>query len=210
MVVLGIELSVDEFIVVFRYLTHTGFAQQVVALVHLYAERVECAHHFLHVGDNGLIAVGQFCQVVSFYFVVERELNLFGVYHDKFQLRRVLLEQERGNHCIQPDRFTRASGSCHEQVGHLCQVGDVRFVADGFAKGDGQFHLSAVAEGVALQHVLHRHNLRLGVGHFDTDGAAAGNGRDDTDTQGRKTEGDVVFQTLDFRYSDTWCRLDFV
>ena len=69
--VFGIKVAVDEFVVVFGYLAHTSLTEQLVALVHLDAEAVEGTHNLTHVGDDGLLAVGQLSQIVALYLVVE-------------------------------------------------------------------------------------------------------------------------------------------
>ena len=210
MPVLGVELTVDKLVVVLRNLAHLRNLQQVVALIHLDAERVERAHHLLHVSDDGLLAVRQLGQVVPLDLAVERQLHLLGVDHHKLQLRRMFLVEQRRDDGIQAHRLTRTRGTCHQQVGHLGQVGHKGLVRDGLAQRHRQRHLAAVAESVALQHGLHRHHLRLGVGNLDTHRALAGDGGDDADAQRRQRQGDIVLQRLNFRDAHAWRRLDFI
>ena len=136
MPVFGVEVTVDELVVVFGYLTHTRLTEQLVTLVHLDTEAVEGTHDLAHVGDDGLLAVGQLCQIVALNLVVKGEFHLLGVHHDELEFRRVLLEEQRGDDGVETHGLTCTSGTRHEEVGHLGEVGDVGFVANGFAEGD--------------------------------------------------------------------------
>ena len=92
MSVLRIELAVLEFLVVFLDVARSRYLQQVVACVHLLAQRVERAHHLGHVGDDGFGSlVGHHCEEVLFERSIDRELHLLGVNEHYLQFCRMLL-----------------------------------------------------------------------------------------------------------------------
>ena len=92
MSVFGVQLAVAELLVVFLQVAGAGFLQQVVAVVHLYAEALQRVHHFLYVGDNRLVVlVLDLCQEVIDYRRIDAELHLLRVNHHQLQLCRVLL-----------------------------------------------------------------------------------------------------------------------
>ena len=76
---------------------------------------------------------------------------------------------------------------------HLGQVSHEDLVGDGLAQRHRQLH-RRLLEFLAVEDALHRHDLRLGVRHLDTDGSLAGDGRDDADAECREREGDVILQ----------------
>ena len=122
----------------------------------------------------------------------------------------MLFVEKGGNDGVEAYGFSCACGTSHEEVRHFGEVGDERFVADGFAEGDGKFHFPAVAEGIALEHAFHGDDLWLGIGDFDANSAFAGDGGNDADAEGGETQGDVVFKAFDFRDSYAWGGFDFV
>ena len=86
------QLVVDKLIVIFVNLPYLRLLQQVVAMVHELTERVERAHHLLHVGDDRLILVlRQGGHVVGRNLIVDAELHLLRVDQYELQLIRVLL-----------------------------------------------------------------------------------------------------------------------
>ena len=95
MTVVRVEPVVKVKSVIVLYLVHTCGLEQVVAMVHQCAERVERAHHLLHVGDDGLVVVlGQTGHEVLGYLVVGGKLHLLGVYQHKLQFIGVLLVEQ--------------------------------------------------------------------------------------------------------------------
>ena len=62
----GIQLPLDEFLVVFLDVAHLCIFQQVVTGVHFDAERVERVHYLGGVCDDGLFFVRQLRQEVLF------------------------------------------------------------------------------------------------------------------------------------------------
>ena len=183
--------------VVFLDVPHLGFLEQVVAVVHELAEAFERLHHFRHVGDDGVFAVGNFGEEMVLNRGVHAKLHFLRVYHHEFQFGGVLLVEQRGDNGVQADRLTLTRGTGNEQVGHLGEVHHKGLVRNGLAEGDGQFVLRFL-EFLGVENALHRHDARVLVRHLDTDCAFAGNGRDDADAEGGEREGDVVLEVSDF------------
>ena len=196
MAVLRVELPFAELLVVFLDVPCVSLLQEVVAVVHLYAEALERLDDLVHVGDDGFFHVFvafDLCQEVVHDGGIEAELHLLRVNHHELQLCRMLLVEERREDDVQADRLTLTRCTGHEQVRHLGEVGHEDFVGDGLAQGHRQF-VVGLLELAAVQDAFHRYHLRLGVRHFDADGALAGDGCNDADAEGAEAEGNVVFQ----------------
>ena len=127
-----------ELLVVFDDVSALGGFEEVVTLVHLYAQGIECAHHFLHIGDDGIFRIGELGQIMALDTVVKRQFHLLRVDHDKFQLRGVLAVEQGSDDGIQSHRFTLTSSTCHQDVWHLSQVEDIGFIGDGLTDGARQ------------------------------------------------------------------------
>ena len=183
--------------------------EQLVALVHFHAQAVERGHHFAGVRDDRVFAVRQLRQVMAHNLVVQGEFHLLGVHQDKLQRRRVPAVQHAHQHGVQTDGLSLARGAGHEQVRHFGHVEDVGLVADGLAQGDGQFGV-AVLELLAGDERAHADDVRVGVGHFDADGAFSWDGGDDADAQRRQAQGDVVLEVLDLADAHPRRRHDLV
>ena len=89
-----VQLAAQELLVILCNLPLTCNAQQLVAVVHLDAERFQRTDYFVGVGNYGFILVGQLGQIVLLQQTVEVELNLLGVYHHKLQLAGMLGEEQ--------------------------------------------------------------------------------------------------------------------
>ncbi|MCM1441426.1 MAG: hypothetical protein NC131_19800, partial [Roseburia sp.] len=153
---IGAQFTVDKFFVVSLNLAHIGIAEQVVAAVHLHAQRVEGGQGLLWVGDDGFVLLGQLGHKVGCYLVVELELHGFGVYKHKLELVRVLRIEKRCYQAVETHRFTLTGGTGHKQVRHLGEVFDKHLVRYGGSEGYWQVHLCAFdAEGIALKHFAH-------------------------------------------------------
>ena len=155
----------------------------------------ECLHHLCDIRDNGLFAVGHLRQEVFEQRLIHGKFHFLRVDHDQFQFGGVLLVEQRSDDGVEADRLTLSRCTGHEEVGHFGQVDHKALVRDGFAQSNGEL-VVRLLEFLRVEDALHRHNLRLLVGHFNTDGVLAGNGGDDANAQGRKAERDVVLQVL--------------
>ena len=98
---LGVELAVDELVVILTQVAYASCLEQVVAGVHLHTKRLEGLHHLGDVGDDGIFAVGELGQEVLLDGGVDAELHLLGIDHYELQLGGVLLIEERGDDGVQ-------------------------------------------------------------------------------------------------------------
>ncbi len=209
MAVLRVQAPADELGVVLLDVAHLGILEQLVALVHFNAKAVQRGHHLLRVGDDRFALARQLGQEVPLDLVEEGELHLLRIHQHELDLARVLLVKERDEDRVQAHRFPLARGTGHQQVGHLRKIRHEGLVADGLAQYDGQI-IFAVLELLAGHHGAHAHDLRIAVGHFDADGALAGDRRDNADAQCRQAQGDVVLQVLDLADAHPGLRHDLV
>ncbi|OPZ99076.1 MAG: hypothetical protein BWY72_00518 [Bacteroidetes bacterium ADurb.Bin416] len=206
---LRVEVAVDKLGIVLFDVADVGHHQEVVTVVHFPSEGVEGLDDFGEVGDDGFAVIGQFGQEMLLNGGVDVEFDHLGVDEDEFELGRVFLVQQGGDHGVETHRFALTGGAGNQHVGHLAEVDGEDLVGDGAPQGHGKFVL-AFLELLGAQHAAHGNNLGVTVGHFNPDGALARYGGDDADAQGGQTQGDVVFQTLDPGNTDTGFRDDFV
>ena len=83
------QLAGAEFGIIFFNVAHLGQLQQVVTLIHLHAQRVKRAHHFLRIRDNSLVVVRQLGQIVILDDGIERELHFLRVNQHELHLARM-------------------------------------------------------------------------------------------------------------------------
>ncbi len=142
-------------------------------------------------------------------FVVQRELNFLGIHQHKLQLRRVATVEHADEHGVQSDGLSLSRGSCHQKVRHFGQIKDVGLVADGLSQCNRQGSVG-ILEFVTGNERFHAHHIGVVVGDLDADGSLARDGRDDSNAEGGQTQGDVVFEVLDFADPDAGCRDNLV
>jgi len=116
---------------------HAHLGHLAIALFHL-------AHGPLQ-RDNGLFRVGHNGGQQMRDAVIDRQFQHLGVDHDHPAFFRRQLVQQRQDHCVDRNGFTRTSGPRDQQVRHLGKVRDHRVTANVFAQGQRQAH-GAVAE----------------------------------------------------------------
>ena len=92
---------------------------------------------------------------------------------------------------------------------HLAQIHHKYFIRNRLTQCDGQV-VSRLLELLAADNALTGYNLRIGVGHFDTNRTLSRNGSDDTDAERRKAEGNIIFQTAYLRNADALLGSDFI
>ncbi len=93
----GIQLTILNFSIVFLNIAGMYILKQRVPVVHFYTERIKSCLDFLRICYHRLIAVKivrYYSKIMILKFIVKTEFNLFGVYHDKFQLRRTFAIQQ--------------------------------------------------------------------------------------------------------------------
>ena len=75
----GVQFPSHKLSIVFLDVSSTGLFEQVVSIVHLNAERIQGAHHFLGVGNDGIFFARKFSQEMPLDVSVDAELYFFGV-----------------------------------------------------------------------------------------------------------------------------------
>ena len=98
-----------------------------------------------------------------------------------------------------------AGGAGHKQVRHLGEVNHEDLVGDCLAKGYGQV-VCRFLKLFAVEDALHRDDVRVLVGNFNTNCSLTGYRRDDADPECAQAECDVVFEILDFVDAHALCR----
>ena len=116
--------------------------------------------------------------------LVRRELDHFRIDHDKLQLRRMFLVEQRGDDGV--DRYGLTCSGCtgYEQVRGLGEIEHKHLVGDRTTIRDRQFHLLLFLEAFGRDDRVHGDDLRLLVRHLNTDRSLTRHRRDDTDTCG--------------------------
>ena len=66
--------------------------------------------------------------------IIDGQFEHLWIDHDQATLFRTKAVEQRQDHGVDRNGFTRAGGSCHQQVRHLGEVGDNRLAIDGFAE----------------------------------------------------------------------------
>ena len=127
-----------------RQVAHTHGGHQLVATLHLGNTPTQRVGGFFHVGHYR-------CEQVR-NALVDRQLEHFRVNHDQPNLGRRCLEQDAQQHGVDADRFTRASGTRHQQVGHLGQISHHRVPADVVPQRKGYWRLGLI-EFAGFQHL---------------------------------------------------------
>ena len=86
MSVIGIQLSVDEFLIVLLDITSLRYLQQVITGIHLLTQRVQGAYHFRDIGNDGVCLLFRyFRQEMLVDGGIDAELHFFRV--DEYDLQ---------------------------------------------------------------------------------------------------------------------------
>ena len=95
MAIVRVQLARCKLLVILLYVMCSRYLQQVVAGVHLFAERVQGANHLRYIRDDWVgLLVGHLGQEVVGYRLVEAELHLLRVYQHYLQLSRMFLVEQ--------------------------------------------------------------------------------------------------------------------
>ena len=196
MSLLGIELTVLEQVVILNDGTDVGVLEQLVTVVHLYAERLERMDNLGGVSYDSVGFIGHLGQEMLDDGRVDAELHHLGVNHDKLELCRMLLVEQGCDDAVETYGLTLTGGAGYKQVRHLGQIKHEHLIGYGASKSHGKLHL-AFGKLTAVQYGLHRYHYGLGVRYFYTDGSLAGYGCYDTYAQGGQTQCYVSFKVTD-------------
>ena len=205
-----LQLVVNELIVILIDLLHLRLLQQIIAVIHQLAERIERTHHLLHIGNDRLLLIlGKGCHVMRRDSAIHAELHLLRVDQHKLQLIWVLLIEKRGDDGVQAHRFTHTRGTSNEQMGNLRKVNHKHLIGDGLTERHWKGHLGGL-ELLGIEHALHRHNLRILVWNLNANGAFSWNRSDDTNAKGRQTQRDVGLQATNLTDAHTFSGRYFI
>ena len=76
----------DKLLVVLLDVAHTCILHQCVAVLHLCTERLEDVHRLGDIGDDGVLLIGQLCQIVLLDALVDAELHHLWVNEHNLEL----------------------------------------------------------------------------------------------------------------------------
>ena len=169
-----IQAAPNKLGVVFFDGPDAGVFEELIAFVHFDAQGIEGIHHFGCVCNDGIFFAWKFGQEMPFNLIEECELNLLWIDQYKFDLRRMLLVEDRNQDGIQANRFTLTSCTCHQQMGHFGEVKNIRFVGNGFAHHNRKLAVKML-KFIRGNKRAHRHHFRIGIRYFNTDGAFSWN-----------------------------------
>ena len=125
--------------------------------------------------------------------LVDGEFHTLGVDEDHAHLLGCRAHHDRRDHGVDEGGLTGTGLAGHQHVRRLGQVGDDVAAFDVLADADDERVLVA-AGGSRAQDVAEGHVFAVGVGDLDTDGALAGDRREDTYVCGGHGVGDVLRQ----------------
>ena len=125
--------------------------------------------------------------------LVDREFHALGVDEDHAHLLGRRTHHDRRDHGVDEGGLTGTGLTGDQHVRRLGQVGDDVAALDVLADADDERVLVA-AGGSRAQDVAEGHVFTVGVGDLDTDGALAGDRREDTHVGGGHGVGDVLRQ----------------
>ena len=182
MTVLRVQLAVDKLRVIFLDVTASCVLQELVTVVHFHTQRVQGLYYLRHVGNDGVLSVGQLGQEMAFNRRIDGKFHLLRVDDDELQLTGVLFVEQGSHDGIQSHRLTLTCRTGHQHVGRLGQIHHEHLVGNGLSECHRQVE-GCFLELLAGQDRTHGYDVRVRVWHFDTDGTLARNRCDDTDTQ---------------------------
>ncbi len=172
----------QHLVVVTLEVAHPDRGHQLVATLHLADAPAQGVGGILHVGDH----LGQ--QMGDTF--VDREFQHLGVDHDEAQIVRRRLVEHGDDHGVDPHRLARASGTGHQQVGHLGQVHHHGFPRDVLPQPHGQ-RIVAAREGLAVQGLTQVDGLAHPVGQLDADKGLARDNLHHPHTAGGERTGEI-------------------
>ena len=92
-----------ETVIILLYIPHLRILKESITVLHLYTQRIKRSHHFLWVGDDGVLLIGKLGEVMAFKFSIQAELHLLRVDHHKLEFRRMFLIQKRCDYSVKPN-----------------------------------------------------------------------------------------------------------
>ncbi|MNQ66978.1 hypothetical protein D3C85_814820 [compost metagenome] len=124
-------------------------------------------------------------------------------------MRRIRLVEQRQDHGVDPHRLTGTSGTGHQQVGHLGQIGHDRVTGNVLAQRHGHHRMAGVI-GLRPQDLGQAHHLAARVGQFKAHQVLARNGFHHPDADQAERARQVLGQVHDLAALDPGGRFDFI
>ena len=178
-----------------------GFGHIAIPLFHFDGDPAKGEENFFRFGDDGDDEVGE--------AVVNLELNDFGIDQDEAEIVGAKSVEEAEEECVDADRFSRAGGASDEGVREIGQVVDQGCPVDVLSKRDGEMGGGGVPLGTFDKIAEEDFDFR-GVGDFDSDRVAAGDGGKNVDSFRLHRAGKITFEVTDSLHSDSWGGIKFV
>ncbi len=110
--------------------------------------------------------------------LVDGQLQHLGIDHDETYVLRRCVVQQADDHPVDRDRFARACGTGHQQMGHLRQIDGHGSALDVLAKRDLKLG-GRLGEAIILQDLTEVDHLARLVRYLDADHRFTGYGRQD-------------------------------
>ena len=116
MTVLRIQLAVDKLRVIFLDVTASCVLEELVTVVHFHAQRIQCLYHLRHVGDDGILSVGQLGQEMAFNRRIDGKFHLLRVDDDGIPVETYgdTLGDTLGSHSCLSILITWVKGEAHD------------------------------------------------------------------------------------------------
>ena len=141
--------------------------------------------------------------------VVYRQLNDLRIDHDHLHFRRVRVEDDRHDQCIDEDRLARSGSAGDQKMGHL---GDIRYndpPGDVLADHIGKFGL-VLPEFLRIDQLLEIDHGGLLIRNFDPDRGLPWDRGFDTYVGSRKVQLDIICKVRDLGYLRSKLRHQFI
>ena len=145
------QLLIEEFLVILLDRAHRCKLQQLIAVIHLHTERLERTHHFVDIGNDGLIFAIKLRKEVFLEYAIEAELDHLGVYHHELEVCRVHLVKQRCNYRIKTYRLTHTGSTRNKQVRHLGHIYHINLIRDSLSQRKRQRHVGLLVLAAVQQ-----------------------------------------------------------
>src|SRR5450830_543271 len=181
--------------------THAQLAHQLVALFHLVHGPVQRVASLAHIGHYG-------CQQMRYAFV-DGHFQHLRIDQYQTHIIGVRLVEQRQNGRVNTHRFTGTSGTGHQQVGHLGQVGYHRLAGNILAQRNRQAGHAIVVD-LGAQDFRQAHDLALGVWQLQSHVILAGYSFHYAYRRQRQGTGQVARQSHDLATLYAGRRFNFI
>jgi hypothetical protein len=178
-----------------------GFGHIAVPFFHFDGDPAKREENFFRFGDDGDDEVGE--------AVVNLKLDDLGIDQDQAEIVGAESVKKAEEECVDADRFSGAGGAGDEGVREIGQVVDQGRPVDVLSEGDGEMGCGGVPLGTFDEIAEEDFDFR-GVGDFDGDGVAAGDGGKNVDAFCLHGAGKIAFEITDSFHADPGRGIEFV